>query len=151
MVQRLTRRASPEHPVLFASEADFPPAPVLPDPDAADELDPYRALLDEVEAIALAAAAEAPSGREVVVAGRREATVDDAAAILDDGTARVPLVLASAASAALRESLRARVLLVSATTSRADGTTVLRVSAAHDLRRLGAEREALVRAAGARR
>ena len=51
MVQRLTRRASPEHPVLFASEADFPPAPVLPDPDAADELDPYRALLDEVEAI----------------------------------------------------------------------------------------------------
>ena len=76
MVQRLTRRAGPEHPVLFASEADIPPAPVLPDPDAADELDPYRALLEEVEAIALAAAAEAPSGREVVVAGRREATVD---------------------------------------------------------------------------
>lgn len=153
MAQRLTRRAGPEHPVLFASEADIPPAPVLPDPGAALELDSYRALLEEAEAIALAAVAEAAPGREVVVAGRREvpAADEDAAAVLDDGTARMRLLLGSAASAALRESLRARVLLVSATTARADGATVLRVSAAHDLRRLGAEREALVRATGRRR
>ena len=98
MAQRLTRRAGPEHPVLFASEADIPPAPVLPDPGAAVELDSYRALLEEAEAIALAAVAEAAPGR-----------------------------------------------------ARTDGATVLRVSAAHDLRRLGAEREALVRATGRRR
>ena len=49
MAQRLTRRAGPEHPVLFASEADIPPAPVLPDPGAAVELDSYRALLEEAE------------------------------------------------------------------------------------------------------
>lgn len=153
MAQRLTRRAGPEHPVLFASEADIPPAPILPDPDAARELDPYRALLDEAEAIALARAVEVASGREVVVAGRREAPAgdEDAAAVLDDGTARLPLLLASTASAALRESLRARVLLVNATTSRADGAAVLHVTAAHDLRRLGAEHAALVRAAAIRR
>ena len=153
MAQRLTRRAGPGHPVLFSSEADIPPAPILPDPDAARELDAYRGLLDEAEAIPLAAATDAPSGREIVVAGRREpvSSLGEAAAVLDDGTARLPLVLASTASAAVRESLRARMLLVSATTTRADGATVLRVSAAHDLRRLGAEREALVRTAGPRR
>ncbi len=152
MAQRLTRRAGPEHPVLFASEADIPPAPVLPDPGAALELDSYRALLEGALPIPMDPVLPAP-GREVVVAGRREvpAADEDAAAVLDDGTARMRLLLGSAASAALRESLRARVLLVSATTARADGATVLRVSAAHDLRRLGAEREALVRATGRRR
>ena len=79
--------------------------------------------LEEAEAIALAAVAEAAPGREVVVAGRREvpAADEDAAAVLDDGTARMRLLLGSAASAALRESLRARVLLVSATTARRGG------------------------------
>ncbi|MER3388900.1 MAG: hypothetical protein RJQ01_02595 [Microcella sp.] len=150
MARRLTRSAGPEHPLLFETESDIPPAPIPPDPNAARELDAYRALLAEAEVTALAAAAAQPAGREVVVAGRRESAVDDAAAVLDDGTARLPLVLGSTASAALREALSARVLLVSATTSSAGGAPVLRVSAAHDLRRLGREHEARLRSIGPR-
>ena len=148
MARRLSRRPSPGHPTLFDTATDIPPAPPLPDPEAALAMERYRAVLDEAGAIPLEAVGRGRPGLEVVVAGRREAAEwdDHAVAILDDGTARIRLSLADSASAPLRDAVRSRLLLLTARAVGDPGGSLWEVTAARDLRRIGDDYDAAQRA-----
>lgn len=144
MARRMSRRASAEHPVLFVDAADIPPAPVIvrpPTPRAIESLLPFRALLSAAEASPLAELDERHLGRLVLVGGERRARegLTTADALLDDGTAVVPLVLSARASRSLRTAMGGRFVLVSGTVQSIDGALHIEPEEIADLRVLARE------------
>lgn len=138
MARRLSRRAGPEHPVLFLDGDDIPEPVRPPVPRAAAALTPYLAVLAAADAVPLDELDARSAGRTVLVGGERrppEASYA-AEALLDDGTAVVPVVLGRAPSRALRAALATRYLLVTGVVREVDGVLAIEASEAADLRAL---------------
>lgn len=141
MARRMSRRASAEHPVLFVDAADIPSPPVVvepPRPRATESLVPFAALLAAAETSALIELDHRSSGRTVLVGGERRAPegVVGADALLDDGTAVIPLVLSARSSRALRNSLASRFVLISGRVGDSDGGLHIEPDEIVDLRAL---------------
>ena len=141
MARRMSRRASAEHPVLFRDATDIPTPPVIvrpPRPRATESLAPFAALLAAAEARALVELDDRSAGRSVLVGGERRAPegVVGADALLDDGTAVMPLVLAARASRALRSALAGRFILISGRVCEVDGALHIEPEEIADLRML---------------
>jgi hypothetical protein len=144
MARRMSRRASAEHPLLFVDAADIPPAPVIvrpPTPRAAESLSPFRALLAAAETSRLADIDDRHIGHSVLVGGERRARegLMTADALLDDGTAVMPLVLSARASRSIRTALGGRFVLVSGTVREVAGTVHIEPDEIADLRVLARE------------
>ncbi len=141
MPRRLSRRPGPDHPVLFIDAADIP-VPIEPiRPRAAEHMLPYRSVLAAAETVPLDQLRHCSIGRTVMVAGesRPGDVLHDAEALLDDGTEVIGLTIGATASRALRESLRARFVLVTGTVRDREGERQVHVSAAADLRAIARE------------
>ena len=141
MARRMSRRAGAEHPVLFVDAADFPAVPIVvrpPAPRAGESLEPFAALLTAAEASALCQLDERSIGRSVLVGGERlrPEGLPDADALLDDGTAVVPLTLGSRAPRALRSALAGRFILITGTVRQINGTLLIEPTEIADLRAL---------------
>lgn len=136
MARRLSRRAGPEHPVLFVDGDDIPEPVLPPQPRAAEALAPYSALLAAAEAVPLGELDARSTGRTVLVGGERRPPDAQLTgeALLDDGTAVVPLVLGRAASRALRSALTTRYLLITGVVRDIRGILVIEPTEAADLR-----------------
>lgn len=136
MARGLSRRAGPEHPVLFRFGDEIPEPVRPPRPRAAAALKPFSAVLAAAEATALDLLDARSDGRTVLVGGERRPPEASLAgdALLDDGTAVVPLVLGSRASRALRSALTTRYLLVTGVVRHRDGTLSIEPSEVADLR-----------------
>lgn len=144
MARRMSRRASAEHPLLFIDAADIPPAPVVvrpPAPRANESLAPFTTLLAAAEASPLIELDDRHIGRSVLVGGERRARegITTADALLDDGTAVMPLVLSARASRSLRTALNGRFVLVSGTVREVEGTLHIEPDEIADLRALARE------------
>ena len=142
MPRRLSRRAGPEHPVLFVDAGDFPPPPPMPPrPRAADALAPFRALLAAAETARLDELDVRRVGGAVLVAGERrpaEALLGGDA-LLDDGTAVLPIIVPARASRVLRAALTARFVLISGTLRSTEGVLAIEPDECADLRALARE------------
>lgn len=138
MPRRLSRRAGPEHPVLFVDADDIPVPLTPPRPRSAESLVPYRALLAAAEAAHLIELDDRRIGSAVLVAGERRPA--DALlggdALLDDGTAVLPIVVPARASRLLRSALTARFVLISGTLRLVDGVLAIEPDECADLRAL---------------
>ncbi|MBA4247152.1 MAG: hypothetical protein C0444_02505 [Microbacterium sp.] len=140
----MSRRASAEHPLLFIDATDIPPAPLIvrpPTPRANESLSPFRALLAAAETSPLAELDDRHIGRSVLVGGERRARegLMTADALLDDGTAVMPLVLSARASRTIRAALSGRFVLVSGTVRDVDGSLHIEPDEIADLRALARE------------
>lgn len=133
-----SRRAGPEHPLLFVDARDIPVPVEPPPPRAREALEEYAAVLQAAEAERLTDLGPRDVGRRVLVGGeRRPADVLlGGAALLDDGTAVVPLHLPARAPRAVRDALSARFLLVRGVVRLAEGRLALEPDEAVDLRAL---------------
>lgn len=139
MARRLSRRAGPEHPVLFIHDGADIPEPVRPPrPRAAEAMAPYSAVLAAAEAIALGDLDARSTGRTVRVGGERRPreTMLSGDALLDDGTAVLPLVLSARAPRSLRAALGPRYLLVTGVVREVDGALAIEPAEVADLRAL---------------
>ncbi len=133
-----SRRAGPEHPLLFVEASDIPVPIEPPRPRAEAAMEEYAMVLRAAESEWLATLGPRDVGRPVVVGGERrpaEALLGGDA-LLDDGTAVVPLYLPARATRALRDSLTARYLLVRGMVRLAEGRLALELDEAADLRAL---------------
>lgn len=133
-----SRRADPGHPVLFVDARDIPVPLEPPRPRAAETLAPYAELLRAAEAEPLARVSDRHVGHRLVVGGERRPA--DALlggdALLDDGTAVLPIRLSARAPRALREALAARLVLLRGVVREHDGGLALEPDDAVDLRTL---------------
>lgn len=150
MAVRLSRRAGPEHPMLFEPGRDIPwppRPPALPRPTAEADMVAFRAVLDAADALPIAELSTATTGRSVTVGGARLAAdpLLPGDALLDDGTAVVPVVLPSHASAALKAALGTRFVLAVGHVSQQEGFVTLVADELRDLRHLNQEWKALSR------
>ncbi len=141
MARRMSRRAGAEHPVLFVDGSEIPAAPVIvrpPAPHASESLEPFAALLAAAEASALCLLDDRSVGRTVLVGGerRRPEGFPDADALLDDGTAVVPLTLGARAPRALRTALAVRFILLTGVVRQANGRLLIEPAEIADLRAL---------------
>lgn len=137
-----SRRAGPEHPLLFVDARDIPVVVEPPAPRAADALAPYAALLDAADAERLDGLGARDVGRRVVVGAERrpaEALLGGDA-LLDDGTAVVPLHVRPQAPRGLRDALTARLVLVRGVVTHREGRIGLEADDAADLRALARAR-----------
>jgi len=127
--------------MLFVDGADIAEPIVAPRPRAAEALGPLRALLAAAEAVSLDSLDRHTAGRTVLVGGERRPReallVGDA--LLDDGTAVVPLVFAARAPHSLRSALTARYVLVTGMVREIDGTVAIEPHEVADLRVLARE------------
>jgi len=138
MARRLSRRPGPDHPLLFVNASDIPIPLGPPRPRATAALAPYTALLAAAETTALSDLDERSTGRTVLVGGERRPAEAMLAgdALLDDGTAVVPLVINDRAPRSLRSGLEARYLLITGTVREIDGTLAIEPVEVADLRAL---------------
>lgn len=122
--------------MLFVNASDIPTPLEPPRPRAGELLSAYRALLTAAEATALLDLDERSVGSSVTVGGERRPrdALLGGDALLDDGTAVVPLVLAARASRALRTSLATRLVLVTGIVRDVDGTLGIEPDVIADLR-----------------
>ena len=133
-----SRRAGPEHPMLFVHARDIPVPVEPPRPQAGAALEPFQQVLGAAEAEPLALLGPSSLGRSVVAGGerRRPDPVLGGDALLDDGGAVLPLRLPARAPRALRDRLSARFVLVRGTLREHEGHLALEVDEAVDLREL---------------
>lgn len=138
-----SRRAGPEHPMLFVDARDIPVVVEAPRPRAAEAVAPFAELLRTVEAEPLASLTSRHVGRSVVVAGerRRPEPALGGDALLDDGTGLLPLTLPPGAPPALRDVISARFLLVHGRLRVHEGQVALEVAEAADLRAVARQAE----------
>lgn len=141
-----SRRAAPDHPRLFDDARDIPVPRELPPPRAHDAVAAYAAVLDAAEAIRLHTLDARHDGHRVVVGGERRPAdpLFGGDALIDDGTAVLPLRLAPRTPQGTRAALAARFVLVSGVLRTVDGSLALETDQVVDLR-------ALARELGARR
>ncbi|MFN4001997.1 hypothetical protein [Microcella sp.] len=138
MPRRLSRRAGPEHPVLFVDADDIPMPRTPPRPRAAEALAPFRALLAAAETARLSDLDDRRIGSTVLVGGERRAAeaLLGGDALLDDGTAVLPIVIPARASRGLRSALTARFVLISGAVRAVEGALVIEPVECADLREL---------------
>lgn len=138
-----SRRAGPEHPMLFVDGRDIPAPVDPPRPLAAAAIAPYAAVLAATDAEPLSSLGPRDAGRAVIVAGerRRMEPMLGGDALLDDGTGLLPLSLPPGASRALRDLVAARFLLVHGVLRMHDGHVTLEIAEAADLRAIAREAE----------
>ena len=141
MARRLSRRPGPDHPMLFVNGADIVEPVAPPRPRAAEALAPFSALLSAADAVSLDSLDRRNAGRTVLVGGERRPPeallIGDA--LLDDGTAVVPLVIATQAPRSLRSALTARYVLVTGTVREINGSVAIEPHEVADLRVLARE------------
>lgn len=125
--------------MLFVLGDEIPEPLRPPRPRAA--LEPFRTVLVAAEAVALADLTARSAGRTVLVGGERRPPDASLAgdALLDDGTAVMPLVLGSRAPRALRAALAVRYLLVTGVVRDVEGTLAIEPSEVADLRAVARE------------
>lgn len=138
MARGLSRRVGPEHPVLFVDGDDIPEPVRPPRPRAGEAMIAFGALLAAAEAVALGDLDARSAGRTVRVGGERRPPEAMLAgdALLDDGTAVLPLVLGARAPRSLRTALATRFLLVTGVVRERDGALSIEPAEVADLRAL---------------
>jgi len=141
-----SRRAGPDHPRLFDDARDIPVPLVPPTPRARDALTPYAAVLAAAESVTIDALALRHAGQRVIIGGERRPAdpLLGGDALLDDGSAVLPVRLAARAPQSLRAALAARFVLVSGVLRAHEGSLALEPDEVVDLR-------AIARELGARR
>lgn len=136
--------------MLFDLERGIPlpqRPPTLPAARAAEEIAPFRAVLDAAEAVSLADLAFAAAGRSATIGGARIAAdpLLPGDALLDDGSAVVPIVLRRDAPASLRTALAGRFVLAVGSVAEHEGFVTLVADDVRDLRQLEREWKAITR------
>lgn len=141
-----SRRAGPDHPRLFDDARDIPVPIEPPAPRAREALAPYTAVLAAAETVAIATLALRHAGQHVILGGERRPAdpLLGGDALLDDGSAVLPVRLGARAPQSLREALAARYVLVSGVLRADEGSLALEPDEVVDLR-------AVARELGARR
>lgn len=133
-----SRRAGPEHPRLFEDARDIPVPLEPPAPRAADDLAPYAPVLGAAEAAPLDRLDRRHLGQRIVVGGERRPAdpLLGGDALLDDGTAVLPLRFSARAPRSLRAALAARYVLVAGVVREHEGSLSLEPEEVADLRAL---------------
>lgn len=131
-----SRRAALDHPRLFDDARDIPVPIEPPRPRAREALAPYATLLAAAEAVAIEALAPRHAGQRVVIGGERRPADPQLGgdALLDDGSAVLPVRLAARAPQSLRAALAARFVLVSGVLRAHEGSLALEPDEVVDLR-----------------
>lgn len=141
-----SRRAGPDHPRLFDDARDIPVPLEPPSPRAREALAPYAAVLAAADATTIEALGLRHAGQRVIIGGERRPAdrLLGGDALLDDGSAVLPVRLAARAPQSLRAALAARFVLVSGVLRAHEGSLALEPDEVVDLR-------AVARDLGARR
>lgn len=136
-----SRRAGPDHPRLFDDARDIPVPPDPPTPRAGDSLAPYAAVLAAAEATTLDMLAPRHAGQRVIIGAERRPPdpLVGGDALLDDGSAVLPLRLGARAPQSLRTALAARFVLVSGVLREHEGSLAIEPDEVIDLRALARE------------